>query len=98
MHLHLVRFQILNRQVFDRFEYLMNRRMRYTATAELPAAHELGWKDVVQCPGEVVTRIMIHFEGFAGRYLYHCHILEHEANDMMRPFLVVAADSRSVAS
>ncbi len=90
MHLHLVRFQILNRQAFDRFEYLTNRSMRYQSAAELPAAHELGWKDVVQCPGDVVTRIMIHFEGFAGRYLYHCHILEHEANDMMRPFVVVA--------
>ena len=90
MHLHLVRFQILDRQVFDRFEYLMHRRMRYTAAPELPATHELCWKDVVQCPGGVVTRIMIHFEGFAGRYLYHCHILEHEANDMMRPFVVVA--------
>jgi spore coat protein A, manganese oxidase len=90
MHLHLVRFQILDRQAFDRFEYLMHGRMRYTAPPELPAAHELAWKDVVQCPGEVVTRIIIHFQGFTGRYLYHCHILEHEANDMMRPFVVVA--------
>ncbi len=66
----------------------MYRGMRYNRRSELPAAHELGWKDVVQCPGDMVTRIMIHFEGFAGRYLYHCHILEHESNEMMRPYEV----------
>ena len=30
------------------------------------------------------------FEGYTGNYLYHCHVLEHEANDMMRPFEVIA--------
>jgi hypothetical protein len=29
-------------------------------------------------------------EGYPGMYLYHCHVLEHEANDMMRPFEVIA--------
>ena len=38
----------------------------------------------------LITRIIIPFEGFPGKYLYHCHILEHEANDMMRPFVTVA--------
>lgn len=31
------------------------------------------------------------FEGFTGRYVWHCHILEHEDNEMMRPFEVIAA-------
>ena len=39
-------------------------------------------------PG-MVTRIIIRFEGFTGRYVWHCHILEHEDNEMMRPFDVV---------
>jgi spore coat protein A len=56
----------------------------------MPPAHELGWKDVVQCPAGMVTRIIVRFAGYTGRYLYHCHILEHEANEMMRPFEVVA--------
>ena len=55
----------------------------------MPGEHEMGWKDVVQCPGGMVTRIVVQFDGYAGRYLYHCHILEHEANDMMRPYDVV---------
>jgi len=37
-------------------------------------------------PGEVV-RIIAHFD-HAGTYPVHCHILEHEENEMMRPFTV----------
>jgi spore coat protein A len=52
-------------------------------------ANEAGWKDVVRVnPNEIVTIAMI-FEGFAGRFMYHCHILEHEDMDMMRPMVVV---------
>ena len=49
----------------------------------------MGWKDTVQCPPGMITRIITKFEGYTGKYLYHCHILEHESNDMMRPFEVV---------
>ena len=90
MHLHLVRFRILDRRTFDTFEYLRNKQFRYLAAAREPEANEAGWKDVAQCPPGEVTRILVTFDGYAGRYLYHCHILEHEANDMMRPFEVVA--------
>jgi spore coat protein A len=93
MHLHLVRFQVLDRRVFDVFAFRNslpgNQGIRYLAPAALPEPNELGWKDTVQCPPGMVTRIIVRFEGYAGRYLYHCHILEHESNDMMRPFEVV---------
>jgi len=60
-------------------------------TAVSPA--ETGWKDTVQMhPGEV-TRIRARFEvkhyGAPQDYVYHCHILEHESNSMMRPYRVV---------
>jgi spore coat protein A, manganese oxidase len=90
MHLHLVRFQILDRRSFDTTDYLLNKKLRFTADATPPASNELGWKDTVQCPDGMITRIIVRFEGYAGKYLYHCHILEHEANDMMRPFEVIA--------
>lgn len=90
MHLHMVRFQILDRRVFDTTDYLMNKKLRFLAEAVTPEAHEMGWKDVVQCPPATITRIIMKFEGYPGKYLYHCHILEHEANDMMRPFEVLA--------
>ena len=39
----------------------------------------------------MVTRIIICCEGYTGRYVGHCHILEHEDNEMMRPCDVIAA-------
>ncbi len=90
MHLHLVRFQVLDRRTFDVFGYGNGKGLRYLQDAMPPAPNELGWKDVVACPPGIVTRIIVRFEGYTGKYLYHCHILEHEANDMMRPFEVVA--------
>ena len=90
IHLHMVRFQVLDRRSFSVDDYLATNKLplRYTDKAQPPAAHEMGWKDVVQCPPETVTRILIPFQGYAGRYVWHCHVLEHEANDMMRPYLI----------
>jgi spore coat protein A len=90
LHLHLVRFQVLDRQLFDVFAYRNNGGM-HTIADKLPLeANERGWKDVVQCPPGIVTRIIVRFDGYPGKYLYHCHVLEHEALDMMRPYEVVA--------
>ena len=90
MHLHLVRFQVLDRRLFDVFAYRNNKGLRYLAPAIPPQPNEQGWKDTVQCLPGMITRIIVRFEGYPGKYLYHCHILEHEANDMMRPFEVIA--------
>jgi spore coat protein A len=90
IHLHMVRFQILDRQSFADYEYLANDKILPTGERTPPAPHERGWKDVVQCPSYTITRIIIPFQGFTGRYVWHCHILEHEANDMMRPYEIVA--------
>lgn len=91
IHLHLTRFQILDRRSFSVDDYLASNSLplRYTDAVRRPGAHEMGWKDVVQCPPEMETRIIVPFEGYAGRYLWHCHVLEHEANDMMRPYDVL---------
>jgi spore coat protein A, manganese oxidase len=43
----------------------------------------------VQAHPKMVTRIIVHFEGYSGRYVWHCHILEHEDNEMMRPYDVL---------
>jgi spore coat protein A len=89
LHLHMVRFQVLDRRLFDVFAYRNNGGLHYIGDKLPLEANELGWKDVVQCPPQVVTRIIVHFDGYPGKYLYHCHILEHEALDMMRPYEVV---------
>jgi spore coat protein A len=90
MHLHLVQFQILERQGFDFGSYLQN-RLVFVGRARPPETNEAGWKDTaIVNPHEVLT-ILVRFEGYAGRYVYHCHMVEHEDNDMMRPFEVVAS-------
>ncbi len=91
IHLHLVRFQILDRRRFDIGTYWSKGKVRYTGPAIPPEPSEAGWKDTVRADPGMLTRIIARFEGFPGRYVWHCHILEHEDNEMMRPFEVVAA-------
>lgn len=89
IHLHLVRFQILDRRPFDDTDYQTHQKLRYTGDPVPPMPGERGWKDTVQAHPKMVTRIIVPFEGFAGRYVWHCHILEHEDNEMMRPYDVL---------
>ena len=90
IHLHLVRFQILDRRPFDVDDYLNYKNFHYIGDAAPPEPNEHGWKDTVKAHPETVTRIIIPFQGYTGRYVWHCHLLEHAANEMMRPFEVVA--------
>lgn len=91
IHLHLVRFQVLDRRTFDINAYWGVNEVRYKAPAAAPGPEEMGWKDTVRADPGMVTRIIAKFEGFPGRYVWHCHILEHEDNEMMRPFDVLPA-------
>ena len=116
IHLHLVQFQLLNRQRFQssysRAYNALNPVLPATTTinppigpylqdgAFSPAPNETGWKDTVRMnPGEV-TRILVRFAPTGGGsypfdakaapgYVWHCHILEHEDNEMMRPYQLV---------
>lgn len=90
IHLHLVRFQILDRRAFSVSAYRETGELKYLGRAIPPDPGEAGWKDTVRADHGMVTRIIIRFEGFTGRYVWHCHNLEHEDNEMMRPFDVVA--------
>ena len=91
IHLHLVRFQILDRQTYEPWMFQTKRQLHFLGPPQPPAANEAGWKDTVQAYSHMVTRIIVPFEGYAGRYVWHCHILEHEDNEMMRPYEVIAA-------
>ncbi len=91
IHLHLVKFQILDRRKFDVFEYRSKGTLRYLSAGVPPSPSEAGWKDTVRADSGLITRIIVHFEGYTGRYVWHCHLLEHEDNEMMRPFEVVAS-------
>jgi len=83
IHMHLVRYKIIQRQLFDP----LSPTLAPLGRASLPLANEAGMKDTVLAyPGEI-TRIQATFN-LAGLYVWHCHILEHEDNEMMRPFYV----------
>jgi len=74
IHVHLVQFEVINRQPFG-------------GATRPPEAWETGAKDtVVALPGEI-TRIKAKFD-LAGRFVWHCHIIDHEDNEMMRPYQV----------
>jgi len=69
-----------------------------TGPRQAPAPDEIGWKDTVKASVGMITQIVGQFDippksevGASGGYEYvaHCHILEHEENEMMRPFAVV---------
>jgi spore coat protein A, manganese oxidase len=91
IHLHLVRFQILDRRALEVGPYIyQNRKIVYSSDAVPPDANEAGWKDTIRATPRASTRIIVKFEDYAGRYVWHCHILEHEDNEMMRPYEIVA--------
>jgi spore coat protein A len=91
IHLHLVRFQILDRRSYVPWVYQTKRQLQFLGDAQPPEPNEAGWKDTVRADPHMVTRIIVPFTGFTGRYVWHCHILEHEDNEMMRPYEVIAA-------
>ena len=91
IHLHMVKFQILDRRPFETFQYMTQGTFHFFDEARPPDANEMGWKDTVRVNQGTLTRIIVPFHGYAGRYVWHCHILEHEDNEMMRPYEIVKA-------
>ena len=105
IHLHLVQFQVVERIPIREQAYheALEAYLRDGSPGDPPDAMdylsgppiapnpwERGWKDtVIADPGQM-TRIIAKFD-LAGLYVWHCHILEHEDNEMMRPLLVSAS-------
>jgi spore coat protein A, manganese oxidase len=80
IHIHQVMFQVMNREVFDP-------SYGTPGTVHAPNPWETGYKDtVIALPGQI-TRFKARFD-LAGLYVWHCHIIDHEDNEMMRPFAV----------
>jgi len=72
----------------------------FTGIPMAPESNERpAWKDTVKTYAGYVTRVIARFDlptgtvtkpGDEFRYVWHCHVLEHEDNEMMRPYKVVA--------
>ncbi|MGQ0773054.1 MAG: multicopper oxidase domain-containing protein [Pseudonocardiales bacterium] len=96
IHLHLVQFQALSRDSYDydapdRFDNTVGgTKTPLTRREALPVdANEQGWKDVIRVNGGELVRVVAQFGGATGRFMYHCHILEHEDEGMMGTFIVM---------
>ena len=89
IHLHQVQFQVVNRQAMQKSSATavdVNGTASRTRPRP-PEPFETGFKDtVVALPGEV-TRLKAKFD-LKGRFVWHCHIIDHEDNEMMRPYQV----------
>lgn len=140
IHIHLVQFNLLNRQLYDKDAYTAAYNTRngggglpgpnpYCPPPASPGANttippqplsvdpflkehpipssapEAGFKVVVRVKGGTVTRLLIKFapqdpaagdkfafDATVGQYVWHCHLLEHEDNDMMRPMKMTHKD------
>ncbi|UCF69116.1 MAG: multicopper oxidase domain-containing protein, partial [Acidobacteriota bacterium] len=93
IHIHLVQFQVVDRQLLAVDEEGMALQPAelcdpaFPGCVRGPELWETGYKDtVIAYPGEV-TRVKAQFP-LAGLFVWHCHILEHEDNEMMRPYCV----------
>jgi FtsP/CotA-like multicopper oxidase with cupredoxin domain len=104
IHLHLDPFQILTRRPI-RHEIpdggIGERDLAATITLERDPNDQLehtiddnerGLKDTIRVNPNEIVEIAVRFTTYSGRYMYHCHILEHEDRDMMRPFVTMPHD------
>jgi spore coat protein A len=94
IHLHLIRFQALTREAWDITGFQQasggtapGSPLTYGSQVPVDPSDQ-GWKDVIQVPTGQVVRIAGQFTGATGRFMYHCHLLAHEDDGMMRPFTV----------
>jgi bilirubin oxidase len=90
IHLHQVAFEVINREVWDPMYGV-------PGTITAPETWESGTKDtVIVYPGQI-TRVKATFD-LPGRYVWHCHIVDHEDNEMMRPYEVIGKPLAEIAA
>jgi spore coat protein A, manganese oxidase len=75
IHVHLVQFAVVERQSMEE------------NGIRGPEPWETGFKDTVIAYPQEITRIKAKFD-VPGRFVWHCHIVEHEDHEMMRPYVV----------
>jgi spore coat protein A len=93
MHIHMMDFQLLERRTVDGSGFDSNslRTTRpVTITGSIPIApEESGTKDTVAVPVNTMVTIGGRLGSQTGRFMYHCHIIDHEDEGMMRPHVIM---------
>lgn len=87
MHIHEVVFQVVDRQEIMIDEETQQVTLTPGSSPVPPESWESGFKDtVIAYPGQV-TRVRMQFNT-PGQFVWHCHIVDHEDNEMMRPYRI----------
>ncbi len=87
MHIHEVLFEVVNRQEIFVEEESHRVQLAPGSSPRPPEPWEAGWKDTVTAYPSEVTRVKLRFEE-PGQFVWHCHIVSHEDNEMMRPYRI----------
>ncbi|MFJ1823824.1 multicopper oxidase domain-containing protein, partial [Streptomyces sp. NPDC088178] len=99
MHIHLTDFQVMGREAYtlDGFDPAVGGTrspVAFDHGTKIPTPpNEQGWKDVFRVPQGQLVKVLGTFDGAYGRFMYHCHLLEHEDMGMMRPFVVMPPEA-----
>ncbi|MEV7959194.1 O-aminophenol oxidase PhsA [Streptomyces sp. NPDC088141] len=99
MHIHLTDFQVMAREAYtlDGFDPAVGGTrspVAFDHGTKIPTPpNEQGWKDVFRVPQGQLVKVLGTFDGAYGRFMYHCHLLEHEDMGMMRPFVVMPPEA-----
>ncbi|WP_246041282.1 multicopper oxidase family protein [Streptomyces cadmiisoli] len=95
MHIHLMNFQVVERRSLDStgLDHAAGKTTKpLTPGAALPIApEESGWKDTVNVQANTIVTVAGRLAKQSGKVMYHCHILDHEDEGMMRPFVIMPA-------
>ncbi|WSQ06996.1 multicopper oxidase domain-containing protein [Streptomyces sp. NBC_01231] len=107
MHIHATSFRVVSRESYDISGFTSfsmpdggigcgtTAPLRRTGAGTVPPS-ERGWKDTVRVgAGELVT-VDGYFGDWAGKFVYHCHMLEHEDMGMMRQFAVLPGQIQDI--
>jgi FtsP/CotA-like multicopper oxidase with cupredoxin domain len=88
MHIHEIAFEVVNREgLIVNTEGEVTEPIRLDGTSTPAEPWETGFKDtVIAYPGQV-TRLKARFTT-PGQFVWHCHVVEHEDNEMMRPYRI----------
>jgi FtsP/CotA-like multicopper oxidase with cupredoxin domain len=87
MHIHEIAFEVVNREGLVMEDDEVVQPIQLDGNITPPEAWESGFKDtVIAYPGQV-TRVRARFVT-PGQFVWHCHIVEHEDNEMMRPYRI----------
>jgi spore coat protein A len=87
IHIHEILFQVVDRQAILVDEENATVQLAPGSVPIPPEPWESGFKDTVIAYPAQVTRVRAHF-GSPGQFVWHCHIVEHEDNEMMRPYRI----------